>query len=107
MRWWLAILFTLFLLAVTSELSLWLGSLPTFVTVIGTALWAAFDSSKIKLAQYKSAMPYKPVTVFLCVILLWIIAFPWYLAVRYRIKAGKAKLRENPTAHVGILSHGI
>ena len=107
MRWYLAIPFSCALLYATMLLSGLLNFNLQWFLLLGTALWAAVDSSKIKLSQYKSAMPYKPVTVFLVVCLLWIIGFPWYLAVRHRIKSGKGVLREDPNSHSGILSGRI
>jgi hypothetical protein len=63
------------------------------VMILGTALWAAIDSSKIQLKRYKSGISYGPVVVFLCFVFLWIVAFPWYLIVRNKIKSGTAILK--------------
>jgi NhaP-type Na+/H+ or K+/H+ antiporter len=64
------------------------------IMILGTALWAAIDSSKIQLKRYKSGISYGPVVVFLCFVFLWIVAFPWYLIVRNKIKAGTATLKD-------------
>jgi hypothetical protein len=57
MRWWLAILFTLALYYFTAALTR-LTDVNLFLPLlIVTAIWAAIDSSKIKLSQYKSGMP--------------------------------------------------
>jgi hypothetical protein len=61
--------------------------------VFGTAFWAAIDSSKIRLKDYKTGISYGPVVIFLCFAFLWIVAFPWYLIVRHKIKAGTAILK--------------
>ena len=69
----------------------------TWVMVLITAIWAAVDSSKIHLKRYKSGIAHGPVVIFLSVLLLWIIAFPWYLIVRHKIQTGTAILRDEVT----------
>ena len=56
--------------------------------ILASGLWAAIDSSKIQLRKYPSGISYHPVILFLAVSLLWVFGFPWYLAVRYKIKKG-------------------
>jgi hypothetical protein len=63
--------------------------------VLGTSLWAAFDSSKIQLKRYKSGISYGPIVLFVACALLWIVGFPWYLIMRYKIKAGTAVLKDS------------
>jgi hypothetical protein len=70
------------------------------VAVFGTSLWAAIDSSGIQLQRYRSGIALKPFVLFLGCLLLWIVAFPWYLSVRYRIKNGLAELKEGGRAVV-------
>jgi len=70
----------------------------TWIMLLGTSLWAAFDSSKIQLKRYKSGISYGPVVLFLGCALVWIVGFPWYLIMRYRIKTGAAVLKESATA---------
>jgi len=64
------------------------------LVVLGTSLWAAVDSSKIDLYRYKSGISTKPIGIFLGCLLLWIIAFPWYLSMRYKITNGLAELKD-------------
>ena len=71
-------------------------SLGWFI-VLGTGIWAAIDSSKIQLKRYKSGISYGPVVIFICFVGLWIVAFPWYLILRYKIKAGTAVLKDGAT----------
>lgn len=93
MKTGLAILFSLGLLI----LALVLSGITKFnfviLLVLLTAVWAAWDSSKIELKKYKSGISYGPVVVFICHIGLWIVAFPWYLSMRYKIKNGLAQLK--------------
>jgi hypothetical protein len=92
-----AVLLTIALSILASLLQLHIAGkdVPLLVFVIwGTAIWAAIDSSKIQLKCYKSGIACGPVVLFLGVLLLWVIAFPWYLAVRYKIKTGVAALKD-------------
>jgi hypothetical protein len=63
----------------------------------GMALWAANDSTKIHLRLYKSGIACHPVVLFFGIACLWIIGFPWYLSVRYKIKTGTAILKDGAT----------
>lgn len=65
-----------------------------FLVMAGTSIWAAVDSASIGLHRYKSGIAMKPFTLFLGCALLWIVAFPWYLSVRYRILNGQAQLKD-------------
>jgi energy-coupling factor transporter transmembrane protein EcfT len=90
MVWWAALLLTFGLVAVGL-----FAPNPTMLSiVVASAIWAAFDSSKIHLRKYKSGISYNPVVLFICIIGIWIIAFPWYLIVRGKILAGKAVLKD-------------
>lgn len=89
MRTWQAILVTLLILVVSLFLPPWF----MFLVVIGTSLWASVDSGTIQLSRYRSGISLKPFVLFLACLLIWIVAFPWYLSVRYRIKNGLAELK--------------
>ncbi len=94
MKTWLAILFAVGLLFACIVATALTHFNVTFFMVLGTSLWAAIDSSKIELRRYKSGISYGPVVLFIACVLLWIIGFPWYLAMRYKIKTGTAVLRD-------------
>ncbi len=94
MKWYWAILFTVAILAVTLGVSELLGFNLTWMLVLGTAIWAAVDSSRLQLKKFKSGIACGPVVLFIAVALLWIVGFPWYLAVRYKIKHGSLELKE-------------
>ena len=77
-----------FLLAVVVLiLSLFLGPAGPIIVVLGTSVWVALDASKHKLGEYQNGIG-GPAAACLGSLLLWIIVFPWYLAVRSRIRAG-------------------
>ena len=97
MKTWIAILFTIGLLAACIVTSGLIGFDLTWIMVLGTALWAAIDSSKLQLKRYKSGISYGTVVLFFACALLWIVGFPWYLAMRYKIKTGTAVLKEGAT----------
>lgn len=90
----LAILFTVGLFVVCYAGSAFVHFDLVWVMVLGTALWAAIDSSKLQLKRYKSGISYGPVVLFIACALLWIVGFPWYLSMRYKIKTGTAALKE-------------
>ena len=96
----LAILFTIGLFAVCYYGSKFVHFDLVTVMVLGTALWAAIDSSKLQLKRYKSGISYGPVVLFIACALLWIIGFPWYLSMRHKIKTGTAVLKDS-TANEG------
>jgi hypothetical protein len=97
MKTWIAILFTVGLLVVCGIISVLVVFPFAWIMVLGTALWSAIDSSKIQLKRYKSGISYGPVALFFGIALIWIIGFPWYLAVRYKIKTGTAILKDEIT----------
>ncbi len=91
---WFAILLTFGLLGLCAVIHRQTGFDPSWIMVVGTALWAAIDSKKINLKCYDSGISYGPVVLFLGFVLLWIIGFPWYLIVRHKIKMGTAALKD-------------
>ena len=97
MKTWIAILFTIGLLAACIVISSLIDFDLTWIMVLSTALWVAIDSSKLQLKRYKSGISSGPVALFFACALLWIIGFPWYLAMRYKIKTGTAVLKEGAT----------
>ena len=92
-----AILLTIALILLTSFVGVNIAGqyVPlSWFMILGTAIWAAIDSSKIHLKRYKSGISYGPVVLFIAIAFLWIIGFPWYLAMRYKIKTGTAILKD-------------
>jgi hypothetical protein len=69
------------------------GLIAQWLVVI-SSLWVAIDSSKLQLKKYKTGIAYPPVILFIAVCLVWVIGFPWYLSVRYKIKNGLLPLKE-------------
>ena len=89
MQTWQAIVLTVGI----SVIALFLPPLFMVVVMFGTALWAAIDSSQLELHRYKSGIAYRPFPLFVVSMLLWIVAFPWYLSARYKIKNGTLTLK--------------
>ena len=94
---WIAILLTVGLLGVCTVIYRLTGYDLSWIMVLGTALWAAIDSTKIHLKRYESGISYGPVVLFFGFVLLWFIAFPWYLIIRHKIKTGTAVLKDGAT----------
>ncbi|HET7461499.1 MAG TPA: hypothetical protein VFJ82_09620 [Longimicrobium sp.] len=69
-------------------------AIPAFV-VIGTSLWVYFDAKKLDLGRYRTGLMNPEVVTIGC-FLLWIIAFPWYLSARDKIRRGTMPLKEPP-----------
>jgi len=77
-----------FLLAlVLVVLSLALGPFGPVLLVLGTSIWAGIDASTHKLDRYQNGVG-GMAGACLGSLLLWIFVFPWYLAIRSRIRAG-------------------
>jgi hypothetical protein len=90
MVWWAAILVTFGL----SVIGLYAPDPTMLLIIIGSTIWAAIDSSRIDLIKYKSGISYRPVVLFIGILGIWIIAFPWYLIVRGKILSGTAVLKD-------------
>jgi len=91
---WLAILITLSICCVSMIIYAMTDNMIfPWLILIGTALWAANDSAKIKLDKYKSGISAKPIPLLIGFVLLGGIVFPWYLVVRSRIINGLAELK--------------
>jgi len=99
MRAWLAVLFTIGLLAACYVISALIYFDLTWILIWITSLWAGIDSSKIELNRYKlGSIACRPVVLFCLCALLWIFIFPWYLWARYKIKNGTADLKAEATS---------
>jgi hypothetical protein len=76
------------------------ASLGSGVMVIGlvlvTAAWAAWDASRLNFTAYRGGNA--PIVLFLGILSFWVIALPWYLARRGRIRKGLVPLRQGTPA---------
>jgi len=88
--------------AILLVLTLWGGSIVVYILtghnlmwyiVPGTSLWAAIDSSRIKLKRYHNGIG--PIVFFFMCCLSWAAGFGWYLWMRGKILAGTAELETN------------
>jgi hypothetical protein len=68
-------------------------ALPALM-VIGTALWVYFDAKRLGLSRYRTGLLNPEVATIGC-LGLWIIAFPWYLSARHKIRLGLLPLKES------------
>lgn len=101
---WVAILLTIASLGACTVIDRLTGIDLGWLLVIGAAFWAAIDSRKIQLKRFESGISYGPLTVFVGFVFAWLIAFPWYLIVRHKIKTGTAILKDAPSP--GVIKSG-
>lgn len=101
MKAWLAILFTIGLLAACYIVSAAIYFDLTWILIWITSFWAGIDSSKIELKRYKLGIACGPAALFCMCALLWIFIFPWYLWARYKIKSGTALLKDETLGNIG------
>ena len=66
--------------------------------IVITASWAAWDSTRIRIRDYKTGVALHPAALWVGIFFLWIIGFPWYLAARYRIQNGTLPRKDQPAA---------
>ena len=93
MKTWIAILFTIGLLAGCVLIRSLTGINLIELMVVGTSVWAGVDSSRLHLKRYQSGISYGPVALGILCAVFWIVGFPWYLSMRYKILTGSARLR--------------
>jgi hypothetical protein len=93
MKTWIAILLTIGLLAGCVSILSLTGINLIGLMVVGTSVWAGVESSKLHLKRYQSGISYGPVALGILCAMFWIVGFPWYLSMRYKILTGSARLR--------------
>jgi hypothetical protein len=86
--------FTAVIVVVMSLVNLAVGFPLSWVVYLSSAIWVGVDSKKISLVKYKSGISYSPFFLIPGVSLLFVVAFPWYLHVRYKIRKGLAEPAE-------------
>jgi hypothetical protein len=65
------------------------AKLLIFIAIFSTSLWAALDSWRLELQEYRSQVAAHPFVLFTALLALWIVVFPVYLGTRSRIRAGQ------------------
>ena len=98
MKTWIAILLTFGIIASCGLIVQLTGDKETgnsvfALAIVWTSIWVAVDSAELRFNRYQSGISYRPVILGILCTLGWIIAFPWYFSMRYKIKAGKARLK--------------
>ncbi len=74
------------------------GAILFAAAVIGTSGWAALDSSRLKVYEYKSPIAASPFVLFTACLGLWIAVFPTYLVVRNKVRMAALPKAVNPHA---------
>lgn len=68
------------------------GFTGSVVVMLGLcALWAYVDAGRIGLERYHHPFVHRTGLV-LAIVILWMVAFPWYLNVRHQIRRGTRPL---------------
>lgn len=90
MRWFWAIGITLLIFAgMVALLALTEVNLGPLVA-LACAGWAALDARQLNLDRKNQSLFSSPGAVFVCVLILWPVAFPLYLATRDHLQPGSA-----------------
>lgn len=88
--------FTLLILIVASQMRI--GNITLeWVAAALAGLWSAMQSRKYMLQRFERVFPLEPLALGLTVTLLFPIAFPWFLRLRYRALRGRLPLRTRPS----------
>jgi hypothetical protein len=93
MKTWIAIFLTIGLFAGCGLIYKYTKIDIIVPMIVGTSVWVGIDSAKMRLQKYQSGISYGPVILGVLCSLCWIIGFPWYLSMRYKIRTGKARLK--------------
>ena len=99
LSWWVAVLIALAIIMLFGMMVSYFdekagGGLGLLFS-LAFGIWAGKDAKRINLYHYRTHLPVRSMGVFM--FFLWIVAFPWYLVVRSKIKAGVMPTLE----HVG------
>lgn len=65
-----------------------------WLVVIGSSVWAATEAKRLAFHRYKNGLASGPTAIFLVCLLLWVVAFPWFLTLRDKILDGTAELKD-------------
>lgn len=104
-RWKSAILITTALFLVMIVLTFLTDSSgPGWLIVLGTAIWAVTDSVELEMHKYEGRWGDGRLSVFLGILVLWIVMYPMYLVARSRRIAGVLRLRQ-PAQQATVSSH--
>lgn len=78
-----------------------------FLIVIVTSIWAGYDAGTLrKQGATRKDLGGSPLTVAIVCLLIWIIAFPYYLVHRSRFKASHSKTSSVPAPPIASASGG-
>jgi hypothetical protein len=92
---------TILLLAATSYGS---GMLPFnayYALVAATAIWAAYDSHRLRVQRFDSSLALPPIGILAALVVLWPFTFPAYLKLRYRVQHGEAESPVSRSSRLG------
>ena len=73
------------------------GWVSPVLLVLLTSAWGAWDGQRHRVRHYRSWLAHPTPVLFLLLVGAWILAFPSYLALRARIRAGTAEVQPGRT----------
>lgn len=95
MKLWQAILLTIAIIFVLFLLPDALIKPVLTMVILLSAIWVYNDAKKIDTKKYKSNLAMSPLALGIWTFILWLIFFPGYLWLRYRIKNNLIQTRDS------------
>jgi hypothetical protein len=97
----MALLAAFIVTGILGLLCAWLSSIVGFdlywLLVAACALWAAADSRAHGFKRFERVFPLEPTALFFTMLVLWPIAFPWYLNLKNKALQGLLKEPTRPS----------
>lgn len=84
-----------------------LTAVITVLIVLCSAFWAGTDSRRLGFREYRSVFASGPWAVGLSVALFWAAVFPWYLADRGQLVAGRLPRRAGDAVAAGLSAKNV
>src|SRR5438876_5967975 len=70
------------------------------LAITATSAWAAVDSSRLQMREYKSQVSAHPWVLFTAMLGAWIVVFPCYLVVRSKLAEGLLPKQSEPKRNI-------
>ena len=70
------------------------------LAIAATSAWAAVDSSRLQMREYKSQVSAHPWVLFTAMLGAWIVVFPCYLVVRSKLAEGLLPKQSDPKQNI-------
>ena len=101
MKQWQAILLTIFIVILVLMLPKELSEPISYLIIGSCAIWVYIDAKKLNTYKYKSNIGVSALALGFWTLVVWVIIFPAYLGLRYRIKNNLVPLKEKYAIQAG------